>query len=161
MIEHHVEKAFREHAELRKGECFQMTRHDNPEMGIIEKFNSGLADIELAGEYVWCGRKFHFECDLHNGGFAGSVVVKALTRRPVVLGSTGAASFLMSKFYGYGLTVHAPTVPGMENIGEVFWGIATRVCDLDFTERTVNGISCRLNEALSYWENEDFEEAAA
>lgn len=161
MIEHHVQKAFREHAELRKGENFQMKRHDNPDMGMLQKFQSGLADIELTGEYVWCGRKFHFHCDLHNGGFAGSVVVQALTRSPVLLQSAEAASFLMAKFYGYGLTVHAPTLPGMEHIGEMFWGIATRVCDLDFTERTVNGISCRLNEALSYFENEGAEDAAA
>lgn len=161
MIEHPTEKAFREHAELRNCENYQVSRHDNPGLGIIQKFNSGLADIELTGEYVWCGRKFHFQCDLHNGGFAGSVFVQALTRRPVLLASAEAASFLMSKFSGYGLTVHAPTIPGMEHIGEMFWGISTRVFDLDFTERNVNGISCRLNEALSYWEDEESEEAAA
>lgn len=160
IVEHHVEQAFKEHAEKRGCTDFKIERKDNPDLGFLHKCQTGLADIELAGEYVWCGRQFHFQCDLHNGGFAGTVIVQALTRRPVLLPSAEAASFLMAKFPGYGLNVHAPTVPGMEHIGEMFWGIATSVCDMDFSERTVNGISCRLNDALKYWENEGTEEAA-
>jgi hypothetical protein len=161
MIEHHVEKAFRDHAELCKCENFKIARRDAPDLGFVDQINTRRADIELTGEYVWCGRQFHFQCHIYDGGFAGTVIVQAFTRRPVLLPTAEAASFLMAKFPGYGLNVHAPTVPGKENIGEMFWGIATRVCDIGFAEITVNAISCRLDEALASWEDEGSEEAAA
>jgi hypothetical protein len=161
MIEHHVEKAFREHAEISKCENFKLTRRDRPDLGLHFELNSGRAAIELSGEYVWCGRQFHFQCHLQDGGMAGTVIVQAATRRPVLLTSAEAASNLMAKFPGYGLNVHAPTVPGKEHVGEMFWGIATQVCDFDFAERTVNGISFHLDQALSYWEEEGAEDAAA
>jgi hypothetical protein len=67
----------------------------------------------------------------------------------------------MAKFPGFGLNVQTPTVPGFEHIGEAFFGIATQVCDLGFSELTVNAISFRLDEALTYWEEEGLGEAAA
>lgn len=153
IVEHHVEKAFKEHAEKRGCTDFKIEREERPDLGFHHKMVSHQENITLQGEYIWCGRLFLFRGFLNNGGMGGTVVVQALTRCPVKLASLEVAYRLVDQFPGYGLIIQDCIVPGEEHLGKMFWGINIRVCDLDFSERQVNGISHFLDCALREFED--------
>lgn len=152
MIEHHVETAFNEHAKLRGCTKFNLDRKDRPDLGIVDKISKGDEDITIIGDFIWNDRQFQFLGRLNTGGFAGTVLIQASAKSPVMLASVGSASYLAERFEGYGLVIDKPTKPGQEDLGYFFWGINSKVCDMGFDEGSVNAICFFLDAALTNFE---------
>jgi len=154
MKEHHVEKAFREHAENRGCTAFELSRKDYPDLGPIHKATTGLEDLEIEGHYTWCDREFQFKGLLHTDGATGWVIVQAYTRRALNVKDLPVAASLGERFAGFGLIIQESSIPGRENDGYFFWGICARRADFRFTEDDVNVISASLDATLTNFEEE-------
>lgn len=154
MKEHHVETAFKEHAKNYHCEKFQLSRRDFADLGLPHKISTGTADIEITGQYDWCGRLFRFRSDGHTDGFVGGVLVEAYLHQAVLIGTLSVACSLNQNFPGYSTVIYATDIPEMRKLGPFFWGIGTRLPDLHFSEITVNAISASLDVALSRFEDE-------
>jgi hypothetical protein len=152
MIEHPVEITFKEHAKNFQCEEFEISRRDGPDLGFFHKFTTGVPDVELHGRYLWDGRLFRFEARVHTDGFVGSVFVQSYLHKPLLIQSLDVACSLNERFPGYSTIIHRTDIPSIRDLGHFFWGIGTRVYDLNFTDLSVNAITASLDADLQRFE---------